>query len=81
MVEHVLTVWMVLFCPCDSGFMGERCQSDIEECAGNFCHNLALCENAHGSYYCNWAQGCVQRKTPLRDNMYCLHGILDWLKA
>lgn len=24
---------------------------------------------------------CVQRKTPFQDNMYCLHRILDWLKA
>ncbi|TEA26446.1 hypothetical protein DBR06_SOUSAS11310033, partial [Sousa chinensis] len=40
-------------CQCDSGFRGEMCQSDIDECARNFCHNRALCENTHGSYHCN----------------------------
>lgn len=34
------------------GFVG-RCQSDIDECAGNPCRNGALCENTHGSYHCN----------------------------
>lgn len=33
-----------------------RCQSDIDECAGNPCRNGALCENTHGSYHCNCSQ-------------------------
>ena len=57
MVEHVLTVWMVPLCPCDSGVRGERCQSGIEERAGNFCHHWALYEKAHVSYHCNCTEG------------------------
>ncbi|OWK00511.1 hypothetical protein Celaphus_00019469, partial [Cervus elaphus hippelaphus] len=38
-------------------FRGERCQSGIEECAGNFCHHWALYEKGHVSYHCDCTQG------------------------
>lgn len=40
-------------CYCDLGVRGERCQSDIDECVGNFCCDRFFCEIVYGFYYCN----------------------------
>ncbi|XP_067048625.1 uncharacterized protein [Acropora muricata] len=45
-------------CLCGSGFCGEHCETDIDECyAGNECSANALCHNLHGSYNCTCKEG------------------------
>ncbi|XP_074606931.1 uncharacterized protein LOC141859933 [Acropora palmata] len=45
-------------CLCGSGFCGEHCETDIDECyAGNECSAIALCHNLHGSYNCTCKEG------------------------
>ncbi|PFX13031.1 Neurogenic locus notch-like protein 1 [Stylophora pistillata] len=47
-------------CPrCQNGFMGERCEQDINECITNThgCHHNASCNNTIGSYTCKCKPG------------------------
>ncbi|PFX13967.1 Protein HEG-like 1 [Stylophora pistillata] len=47
-------------CPrCQDGFMGERCEQDINECITNphGCHHNASCNNTIGSYTCKCKPG------------------------
>ncbi|CAH1774351.1 unnamed protein product, partial [Owenia fusiformis] len=43
------------YCCCQSGFEGERCEEDINECDKNetLCMNNGTCVNTVGSFYCN----------------------------
>ena len=46
-------------CLCESGFEGELCTKDVDECSTNRtdCNKYATCSNTHGSYVCNCARG------------------------
>ncbi|XP_071101363.1 uncharacterized protein [Haliotis cracherodii] len=44
-------------CSCKSGFTGDKCQSDINECSSVVCPTNSDCINAPGSYYCDCHTG------------------------
>ncbi|XP_046584649.1 uncharacterized protein LOC124291639 [Haliotis rubra] len=44
-------------CSCKSGFTGEKCQSDINECSSAACQANSDCINAPGSYHCDCHTG------------------------
>ncbi|XP_074607749.1 uncharacterized protein LOC141860518 isoform X3 [Acropora palmata] len=46
-------------CVCKEGFTGKICESDIDECSLNKCHQNAACTNTKGSYNCTCKDGFV----------------------
>jgi len=46
-------------CVCKEGFTGKICESDIDECSLNKCHQNATCTNTKGSYNCTCKDGFV----------------------
>ncbi|XP_044181526.1 uncharacterized protein LOC114974438 isoform X3 [Acropora millepora] len=62
-------------CLCSSGFCGEHCETDIDECyAGNECSANALCHNLHGSYNCTCKEGYYGDGKNCRDIEECYAG-------
>jgi len=43
-------------CVCASGYEGTNCQTDINECASNPCHNGGACSDHVNSYTCTCSQ-------------------------
>ncbi len=47
-----------MVCDCkDTGFKGDQCESDINECDTNPCHEFATCTNTEGSFTCVCDEG------------------------
>ncbi|XP_070541388.1 protein kinase C-binding protein NELL2-like isoform X2 [Ptychodera flava] len=46
-------------CRCPAGYIGDQCQTDIDECASGIdnCHSNSECINLPGSYYCQCKTG------------------------
>ena len=44
-------------CRCSSGWSGDRCQTNIDECAGHLCSDQGECEDQVNGYKCNCAAG------------------------
>lgn len=46
-------------CVCMSGWEGDLCDKDINECTLNpgLCTSVELCQNTEGGYYCNCPTG------------------------
>ena len=46
-------------CVCQSGWTGNNCDTDIDECQENptVCGNAMICNNTEGSYRCNCQKG------------------------
>ncbi|XP_015748953.1 PREDICTED: sushi, von Willebrand factor type A, EGF and pentraxin domain-containing protein 1-like isoform X2 [Acropora digitifera] len=62
-------------CLCGSGFCGEHCETDIDECyVGNECSANALCQNLHGSYNCTCKEGYYGDGKNCRDIDECYAG-------
>lgn len=59
---HVcIQTWNQRECKCKTGFAGDSCSDDIDECAaGATCPENAQCTNSHGSYSCGCRGGFNQ---------------------
>ena len=44
-------------CTCTSGWKGQNCDEDIDECQLGYCQNNATCNNSLGSYACACSPG------------------------
>lgn len=44
-------------CNCRLGFEGERCETDVDECASQPCKNGALCKDYVNSFVCECRPG------------------------
>ncbi|XP_078700866.1 uncharacterized protein LOC144927359 [Branchiostoma floridae x Branchiostoma belcheri] len=45
------------YCVCKGGWVGDSCESDVNECKTAECHPLATCQNTAGSYSCQCDEG------------------------
>ena len=47
------------YCHCDTGWYGQACENDTDECLEGHSCNLAneVCQNTAGSYKCNCKEG------------------------
>ena len=44
-------------CQCVTGYTGNKCETEINECVSNPCRNGATCVNLVNAYKCNCANG------------------------
>ncbi|KAL9970212.1 hypothetical protein ACROYT_G022549 [Oculina patagonica] len=65
-------------CDCTSGYSGNYCETDINECTNNPCQNGATCVNLDGSYRCDCTLGYTGNncETDINEctNNPCLNG-------
>lgn len=52
-------------CILTTGFTGEVCQVDIDECASTPCHNGAKCLDRPNGYECECAEGNIKKSLSL----------------
>ena len=52
-------------CSCDDGYTGVNCETDINECVPNPCHNGGVCTVS----VCVCARVCVDEQTPIMQDM------------
>lgn len=78
-------------CVCKEGFTGKICESDIDECSLNKCHQNATCTNTKGSYNCTCKDGFVgdgkdcteiiiEKSVIIGDSQEYLAKLGEWLK-
>ena len=71
--EGSLTCDKFRACVCKSGYTGNSCEADIDECEQNpnICGDKQQCVNNAGSYHCKCRQGFV-----LKDNT-CIGNLIN----
>ncbi|CAN7998902.1 unnamed protein product [Ixodes hexagonus] len=65
-------------CRCAPGFVGEFCQSDVNECPSRPCHNGGRCQDHPGGFFCSCEFGWTGEVCEVRlqecDSNDCLNG-------
>jgi hypothetical protein len=56
-------------CACETGFEGEQCQINIDDCAGNPCQNNGFCQDKIAAFACTCAEGFVGAKCETNVNV------------
>ena len=49
--------FMSFWCSCDSGYTGEDCAIDVDECSSNPCFNGGTCIDEPNAFSCNCTEG------------------------
>ncbi|XP_067306556.1 protocadherin Fat 4 [Pseudorasbora parva] len=69
-------------CSCPTGFTGDACEQDFDECTKGPCENGGNCYNNPGSYYCQCKEGFSGLHCNTVDNecqaVICLNGGTCW---
>ena len=77
-------VWNDYDCGCPPGFVGERCQINLDECISEPCENKGKCTDGNNSFTCDctlgWMgavcdenDGCIEGKDPCQNDAVCVH--------
>ena len=63
-------------CQCDVGYSGERCETDINECASDPCQNGGTCTDMVNGYTCDCAPGYsgTDCESSVCDEITCMNG-------
>ncbi|GMT31391.1 hypothetical protein PFISCL1PPCAC_22688, partial [Pristionchus fissidentatus] len=66
-------------CLCDSGWTGDRCDEDIDECLNSICEAGSTCFNRNGSFECVCPEGrsglrCEYDSSKCTSDRECLNG-------
>ncbi|MEQ2219607.1 hypothetical protein XENOCAPTIV_020730, partial [Xenoophorus captivus] len=67
-----------VMCRCRPGFTGARCETNIDDCASNPCHNAGTCMDGINDFTCTCTLGfsgkdCLVRRSPC-DYLLCNNG-------